>query len=167
MGTVEALLKCARQHDVWLVTAESCTGGLVAAALTEVAGSSDVVAGGFVTYANAMKHQWVGVSDVSLISYGAVSEQVACEMAIGACVAAQQSMGDGRGVLSVAVTGIAGPSGGSTSKPVGTVHLATCLVMPDQSPIVQHEAAFFSGSRSEIRVQAMQKALSMMFLHLQ
>jgi nicotinamide-nucleotide amidase len=159
---LEDILQLARQRDVWLATAESCTGGLVAAALTEVAGSSDVMAGGFVTYANAMKQQLVAVSSTSLHAYGAVCEQVACEMAQGACVAVQQFMGDGRGVLAVAVTGIAGPTGGSPEKPVGTVHLATCWLQGDAQPVFVHHACQFTGSRTEIRSQAVQHALEML-----
>lgn len=157
-----ALLQAARHKDVWLVTAESCTGGMIAAALTSCAGSSDVVAGGFVTYSNHFKQHDVGVSAESLRAYGAVSEIVAKEMAEGAARHAQHSLGDCRAVLAVAVTGIAGPAGGSAEKPVGTVHMATCLLQVGFSPILLHKALYFQGDRDAVRLQTVDAALRMM-----
>ena len=110
---VENLLARARYWGVRIATAESCTGGMVAAALTEVAGSSDVFDRGFVTYSNAAKVQLLGVSDETLATFGAVSEEVAREMAEGALHRAAAE-------IAVAVTGIAGP-GGSEFKPEGRV----------------------------------------------
>jgi nicotinamide-nucleotide amidase len=112
-----ALLDSFRQRGLKLATAESCTGGLVAALLTEIAGSSDVVERGFVTYSNAAKHELLGVPQATLVQHGAVSEAVARAMAEGALA---RSAAD----VSVAVTGVAGPGGGSAAKPVGLVHLA-------------------------------------------
>ncbi|NVK47251.1 MAG: CinA family protein [Rhodobacteraceae bacterium] len=109
----EATLAAARAKGVMIATAESCTGGMIIGSLTEVAGSSDVVERGFITYSNTAKREMLGVSPVTLAEYGAVSEQVAREMAEGAVnrSAAQ---------IAVAVTGIAGP-GGSEHKPEGRV----------------------------------------------
>jgi nicotinamide-nucleotide amidase len=100
-----------------IATAESCTGGLVAGALTSIAGSSDAVYGGFVTYANEAKIQMVGVPYALLREFGAVSKEVAVAMAEGALAAAGTH-------IAIAVTGIAGPGGGSAEKPVGLVHFA-------------------------------------------
>ncbi len=100
-----------------VATAESCTGGLVAGALTEIAGSSDVVDRGFVTYSNAAKHAMLGVAEATLARHGAVSRETAEAMARGA-------LGHADADLAVAVTGIAGPGGGSAAKPVGLVHFA-------------------------------------------
>lgn len=109
----ELLDKC-RAAGLKVATAESCTGGLISAALTDIVGSSDVVERGYVTYSNDAKMQMLGVSVKSLDLFGAVSEAVVKEMAYGALV---NSMAD----ISVAVTGVAGPGGGTALKPVGTV----------------------------------------------
>jgi nicotinamide-nucleotide amidase len=106
-----------RARGLKLATAESCTGGLVAAALTEIAGSSDVVDRGFVTYSNAAKEAMLNVPAVTLKRHGAVSAETAAAMAAGAL---KHSLAD----VSVAITGIAGPGGGSRQKPVGLVHFA-------------------------------------------
>ncbi len=113
----EEVLTAARQAGLKLATAESCTGGLVAGALTDIAGSSDVVERGFVTYSNQAKCDLLGVPVELLIAHGAVSEPVARAMAEGAVA---HSAAD----VAVAVTGIAGPGGGTATKPVGLVHLA-------------------------------------------
>jgi nicotinamide-nucleotide amidase len=106
-----------RARGLKLATAESCTGGLVAAALTEIAGSSDVVDRGFVTYSNEAKQAMLGVPAATLKRYGAVSAETAAAMAVGAL---KNSPAD----VSVAITGIAGPGGGTKQKPVGLVHFA-------------------------------------------
>lgn len=111
------LLERCRAEKVRVATAESCTGGLIAAYLTEVPGSSDVVDRGFVTYSNEAKSQQLGVSVDLINARGAVSEDVARAMAEGA-------LGRSDAELAVAVTGIAGPGGGSAEKPVGRVHIA-------------------------------------------
>ena len=117
---VRALLDDCRAKDLHLATAESCTGGMIAAALTEIAGSSDVFERGFVTYQNEAKAEDLGVSEKTLMAHGAVSEPVVREMAAGAL---ERSTAD----VSVAVTGVAGPGGGSAEKPVGLVHIAVTM----------------------------------------
>lgn len=112
----ELLLAC-REQALTIATAESCTGGLVAAILTDVPGSSDVFERGFVTYSNAAKIEALGVHGALIARHGAVSEEVARAMAFGA-------LEHSNSTLSVAVTGIAGPGGGTAQKPVGLVHLA-------------------------------------------
>jgi nicotinamide-nucleotide amidase len=111
------VLKIFRARDLKVATAESCTGGLVAGALTEIAGSSAVVDRGFVTYSNAAKEAMLGVPAATLKRYGAVSAETAAAMAAGAL---ENSQAD----ITVAITGIAGPGGGSAQKPVGLVHFA-------------------------------------------
>lgn len=112
-----ALLAHLRTRGLTVATAESCTGGLVAAVLTAIPGSSDVVDRGFVTYSNAAKTAMLGVPDALIVRDGAVSESVARAMAEGAVAASSAD-------VSVSLTGVAGPGGGSTAKPVGLVHLA-------------------------------------------
>ncbi len=115
--TARRVLALARARGLHVATAESCTGGLVAGALTEIAGSSDVVECGFVTYSNAAKQKLLGVPATVLKRYGAVSSETAAAMAAGAL---KKSGAD----LAVAITGIAGPGGGSKQKPVGLVYFA-------------------------------------------
>jgi nicotinamide-nucleotide amidase len=117
VAEAETLLAACRAQPLKLATAESCTGGLIAATLTEVAGSSDVFERGFVTYSNEAKVELLGVPANFIEKHGAVSEAVAQAMAEGAL---KYSRAD----ISVSVTGVAGPSGGTTTKPVGLVHLA-------------------------------------------
>src|SRR5262249_33593148 len=116
IAQAETLLDDFRRRALKLAAAESCTGGLVTALLSEIAGSSDVVERGFVTYSNAAKHELLGVPEAMLAEHGAVSEPVAHAMAEGALA---RSSAD----VTVAVTGVAGPGGGSAAKPVGFVHL--------------------------------------------
>jgi nicotinamide-nucleotide amidase len=111
------LLDLCRRRGLHVATAESCTGGMVAAALTDIAGSSDVVECGFVTYSNAAKETMLGVPAATLKQYGAVSAETAAAMAAGA-------LGSSQADLTVAITGVAGPGGGSRQKPVGLVHFA-------------------------------------------
>jgi nicotinamide-nucleotide amidase len=115
--TARRMLALCRVRGLHIATAESCTGGLVAAALTEIAGSSDVVECGFVTYSNAAKQAMLGVPAATLTRHGAVSSETAMAMAKGAL---KNSPAD----LAVAITGIAGPGGGSKQKPVGLVYFA-------------------------------------------
>ncbi len=126
-----------------LVTAESCTGGLVAKYLTDQAGSSQWFERGLITYSNAAKQELLGVSLRSLEKYGAVSEEVACEMALGA-------LKHSRAQVSLAITGIAGPDGGSLDKPVGTVWFAFATKESEVISKMQH----FPGDRQSIREQA-------------
>lgn len=134
-----------------VATAESCTGGLIGAAITEVGGASTVFMGGFITYDNRLKREQLGVSAELLDRHGAVSAEVARAMAEGARNRADVSR-------AVAVTGIAGPGGGSEAKPVGLVHLAVA----GASGATVDEAHVFSGSRAEIRAQAVDAALTLL-----
>ncbi|MBD5463192.1 MAG: CinA family protein [Lachnospiraceae bacterium] len=136
----------------WQVTcAESCTGGMIAATLVNVAGVSDVFMESYVTYANASKHKLIGVKEETLETYGAVSRQVAEQMAEGAAKAASAQ-------TAVAVTGIAGPDGGTPDKPVGLVYIG-CFV--DGKTVVTEN--HFEGSRMEIRKQTTQAALTLLY----
>ena len=148
----ETALERARARGWRLATAESCTGGLVAGALTAIAGSSDVVEGGLVTYSNAAKASLLGVDADLIASVGAVSEPVARAMAAGAV----QRLGVD---LAVAVTGVAGPGGGSAEKPVGLVHFATA----DAHGETRHrEARFGDIGRDEVRRASVEVALAML-----
>ncbi|WP_292530192.1 CinA family protein [Methylocystis sp.] len=146
------LLDEARAKGLRLATAESCTGGLVAAALTEIAGASDVFDRGFVTYSNVAKSEMLGVPDELIAAYGAVSAEVARAMALGAV---DRSLAD----VAVAVTGVAGPGGGSADKPVGVVHFACAR----RGGAVDHiERRFGPLTRDEIRAASVAQALDMM-----
>ncbi len=159
IALAEEVIALAREKSVTLITAESCTGGLIAAVLTEIPGASDVFVGGQVSYANEAKQAWLGVEPTLLSTHGAVSEPVAMAMAKGAVVQACAALGYNAQVLSVAVTGIAGPGGGSEEKPVGTVHIAA-LHYPIGS--VMHEKCAFSGDRRQIRLDTTRAALGML-----
>jgi nicotinamide-nucleotide amidase len=147
----ERVLTCCRGKKLKLVTAESCTGGLVAAALTAIAGSSDVVDRGFVTYSNEAKHEMLGVGWDTLEKHGAVSEPVARAMTRGALT---HSMAE----ISVSVTGVAGPGGGSIEKPVGLVHFAAAR--PGFNLIAERHV--FPGDRDAIRRLATITALNLL-----
>lgn len=134
-----------------LTTAESCTGGMVAAALTAVAGSSSVVERGFVTYSNEAKTEMLGVPAPLIAQHGAVSEAVARAMAEGA-------LAHSRAQIAVAITGIAGPGGGSADKPVGLVHFA-CAATGQPT---RHQAVVFPGDRVAVRQAATLTALDML-----
>ncbi|QTL01607.1 nicotinamide-nucleotide amidohydrolase family protein [Aquabacter sp. L1I39] len=151
-AAAERVLTLCRAAGLTLATAESCTGGLVVGALTAVAGSSDVVDRGFVTYSNAAKMQMIGVPEATLAAFGAVSEETARAMAEGALAAA------GVGV-SVAITGVAGPGGGSPEKPVGLVHFASAR---KGGTTRHHEMRFGPLSRDEIRRRSVLVALDML-----
>jgi len=143
--SVGARLKAAGQL---LVTAESCTGGWIAQVVTAIAGSSDWFERGYVTYSNAAKRESLGVAQDTLARFGAVSEETAREMAIGALAASHAS-------VALAVTGVAGPSGGSTEKPVGTVCFAWAL--RGRPPC--SETRRFPGDRGEVRRQSVIRSL--------
>ncbi|MCF6443267.1 CinA family protein [Nereida sp. MMG025] len=151
------VLDSARAAGRTIATAESCTGGMVSAALTDIAGSSDVVICGFVTYANSAKQRMLGVTKSSLTKFGAVSEQVAHEMACGAVAASQAN-------LAVSITGIAGP-GGSDHKPEGRV----CFGLFDEvTGTTEIETVEFGAlGRSQVRMAARDHALQMILSHLQ
>jgi nicotinamide-nucleotide amidase len=146
----ENMLKQLRAQHLTLATAESCTGGLVSALLTEISGSSDVLTHGYVTYANAAKISMLQVSATLIETHGAVSEEVARAMAEGA-----QKISGAR--IAVAITGIAGPNGGTATKPVGLVHIACAR---DGLPTL-HVAQQFSGDRSTVRLQAVAASLEL------
>jgi len=146
------LLATCRANGLTAATAESCTGGLVAAALTEIAGSSDVVDRGFVTYSNAAKMAMLGVLPETLEANGAVSRQTAEAMAQGAI---ENSHAD----LAVSITGIAGPGGGSAEKPVGLVHFAAAA---QDGRLTHREERFGDVGRAEVRRRAVLVALAML-----
>jgi len=131
-----------------LSTAESCTGGWLAKVITDIAGSSEIFDRGFVTYSNKAKQEMLGVSIQTLDKYGAVSEEVVAEMAVGA-------LKNSAANISVSISGIAGPTGGTPEKPVGTVCFAWMLT--NSPPLT--ETVLFSGDRMEIRQQAVKYAL--------
>jgi nicotinamide-nucleotide amidase len=147
-AAVRALADGLRAQGLRLATAESCTGGLIAAACTELAGSSDWFERGFVTYSNAAKTEMLGVDAALIATHGAVSAEVACAMAQGALA---RSTAD----LAVAVTGIAGPGGATPGKPVGTVWLATA----GRGAAAGAELLALHGDRAAIRAQTVQHAL--------
>ena len=144
----EQVLENCRASGLHVVTAESCTGGLIAGCLTSVAGSSDVVDRGFVTYTNEAKQQMLGVPAILFDTVGAVSEDVACAMAKGAIA---HSGGD----ISISVTGIAGPRGGSNDKPVGLIHMA----VGQKGRQTLHECHVFAGDRSAVRMATVNQSL--------
>ena len=148
----EAVLAACRRKGLTVATAESCTGGLVAGALTAVPGSSDVVDRGFVTYSNQAKIEMLGVSPALIERDGAVSESVAFAMAEGA-------VGHSRASLSVAITGVAGPGGGTAAKPVGLVHFAA---WSRQGPLLHVERRFGELTRVEIRKRSVEQALDLL-----
>ena len=148
--SVAAILQAARARGILIATAESCTGGMVSAALTDVAGSSAMFERGFVTYTNAAKIQVLGVRAATLEAHGAVSEQVAAEMAQGA-------LAHSAATLAVAITGIAGP-GGSEHKPEGRVCFA--IATPDRCTTQTVE--FGALGRAQVRQAARDHALGML-----
>lgn len=148
----QQLLDSSRAQGLRIATAESCTGGLIAALLTEIPGSSDVFGRGFVTYSNQAKQDMLGVPAATLRQHGAVSEAVARLMAEGA-------VRNSAAQLSVAVTGIAGPGGGSEEKPVGLVHIAVARA---GEPTIHRECRFGDIGRGEIRLKSVEAALEMM-----
>ena len=165
--TAAEVIALARQAGVMLVTAESCTGGMIIGALTDIAGASAVVDRGFITYSNAAKHEMLGVPMAVIEEYGAVSQQVAEAMAVGALRALEASgaLGESGGgesgahpCLAVAVTGIAGPDGGSVDKPVGLVWFGLAM----RGGAVSSWREVFDGGRENVRAQTTQMALAKM-----
>lgn len=137
-----------KRAKAMLVTAESCTGGWVAQAVTSIAGSSAWFERGFVTYSNAAKRELLGVKASTIRRHGAVSEETAREMAAGA-------LARSRGTISLAVTGVAGPSGGSAAKPVGMV----CFAWAGKRGRLRSETRRFRGGREAVRRQSVRRAL--------
>jgi nicotinamide-nucleotide amidase len=146
----QRLLAACEARGLRLATAESCTGGLLAACLTEIPGSSNVIERGYVTYDNRSKEEMLGVSFDLLAGVGAVSREVALAMAEGALARADAS-------LAIAVTGIAGPGGATPTKPVGLVHMA--VAVRDQPTL--HAAEIFPGDRSAVRLATVDAALAL------
>ena len=147
-----AVLEACRARGLKVATAESCTGGLVAGALTDIAGSSDVIDRGFVTYSNEAKQQMLGVPAETLKNFGAVSRETAEAMARGA-------LGRGGADIVVAITGIAGPGGGSKDKPVGLVHFA---VASRSGALTHQEMRYGDIGRAQVRGKSVLKALHML-----
>ncbi|OHC69191.1 MAG: damage-inducible protein CinA [Rhodocyclales bacterium GWA2_65_20] len=144
----ELLGSACRQRRLLVATAESCTGGWVAQVITHTSGSSEWFERGFVTYSNDAKIEMLGVQAETLEQFGAVSMETAAEMAVGA-------LKNSNALIALAITGIAGPTGGSPGKPVGTVCFAWCRV----GETAETETAVFPGDREAIRRQAVVHAL--------
>ncbi len=147
-----SLLDLCRMRKLSIATAESCTGGMVAAALTDIPGSSDVIDRGFVTYSNDAKIAMLGVDPATIANFGAVSKETATAMAFGALEHADVD-------LAVAITGIAGPGGATAGKPVGLVHLA---VASRDGRIAHRECRFGAIGRNNVRQQSVVEALKML-----
>ncbi|NBB47199.1 nicotinamide-nucleotide amidohydrolase family protein [Rhizobium sp. CRIBSB] len=147
-----AIVTAYRERGWMIATAESCTGGLIAGSLTEIAGSSAVVDRGFVTYTNQAKMDLIGVSAATLEAFGAVSKETALQMAQGALMRSDAE-------VAVAVTGIAGPGGGTKKKPVGLVHLA----LKSRTGIIDHrEMGYGDIGRDQVRLATVRTALEML-----
>jgi nicotinamide-nucleotide amidase len=152
MAQAQALLELCRSKKLKIATAESCTGGLVAATLTEIAGSSDVVERGFVTYSNEAKQAMLGVPATTLASHGAVSAETAQAMATGALAHAPID-------LSVSITGIAGPGGAVAGKPVGLVHFAAAS---RRGQLIHRERRYGNIGRKQVRDASVIEALALL-----
>lgn len=150
MTRATEILDAARRAQVMIATAESCTGGMIASALTDIPGSSAIFDRGFVTYTNAAKIDMLGVHERTLAAFGAVSEEVAAEMAIGA-------RDNAKAKLAVSVTGIAGP-GGSEHKPEGRV----CFGLADANGVVTQTVEFGALGRDAVRQAARDHALDLL-----
>ncbi|QTN98743.1 CinA family protein [Brucella sp. 458] len=146
-----AVLDACRKAGIMIATAESCTGGLIAAALTDIPGASDVVDRGFVTYSNEAKNEMLAIPMELIAHLGAVSKEVAIAMAEGA-------LAHSRAGVSIAVTGIAGPGGGSAEKPVGLVHIASAR---KGQATLHRECRFGEKTRTEIRHATVLAALDL------
>ena len=156
IALAETVLNEARQKGLRIATAESCTGGLICGLLTEISGSSDVVERGFTTYSNEAKSDLLGIPLSVIQDNGAVSEIVARAMAEGAV---QHAIAQ----LAVAVTGIAGPGGGTPSKPVGLVHIAAAR---EGHPTLHEEHRFGAIGRTEVRLKTVRAALELLRRHI-
>ncbi|MBY3183463.1 MULTISPECIES: CinA family protein [Rhizobium] len=151
LSVAEAIIRDFTAAGLMISTAESCTGGLIAGALTEISGSSAVVDRGFVTYTNGAKIEMLGVQAETLLHFGAVSEETARQMVHGALFRS-------RADIAVAVTGIAGPGGGSPEKPVGLVHLAA---KSRAGSLIHRKMLYGDIGRSEVRLATIRTALEM------
>lgn len=147
----DQFLKACLRRKILVATAESCTGGMIISLLTDIPGSSSMVDRGFVTYSNEAKMEMIGVSQATLDAHGAVSEQTAREMAAGA-------LAHSRAGITLAVTGIAGPDGGSTEKPVGQVWFGLAI---SGKPVIAEKRQFDNRGRDYIRRETVRHALEM------
>ena len=152
LEAAERVLELCKRKGLTVATAESCTGGLVAGALSAISGSSSVLDRGFVTYSNQAKEQMLGVAPTTLEAHGAVSRQCAEEMAKGALAHAGVD-------LAVSITGIAGPTGATPGKPVGLVHFAAAS---RGGQLIAHEAQYGDVGRSQVRRLSLLQALAML-----
>ncbi len=152
LEAAEHLLEVCKRKKLTVATAESCTGGLVAAALSAISGSSEVLDRGYVTYSNRAKEEMLGVTPTTLDAHGAVSRQCAEEMARGALAHAEVD-------LSVSITGIAGPTGGTPEKPVGLVHFAAAS---RGGQLIAFEGRYGDVGRSQVRRLSLVRALTML-----
>ena len=152
LALAEKIIRDFSAEELMVSTAESCTGGLIAGALTEISGSSAVVDRGFVTYTNTAKMEMLGVQEQTLARFGAVSEETARQMVHGALFRS-------RAAFAVAVTGIAGPGGGSAEKPVGLVHLAA---KSRQGALMHHKMLYGDIGRDKVRLATVKTALEML-----
>ncbi|MGA7973398.1 MAG: CinA family protein [Pseudolabrys sp.] len=152
LEAAEQLLEVCKRKHLTVATAESCTGGLVAAAISAISGSSAVLDRGYVTYSNEAKEQMLGVTPTTLEAYGAVSRECAEEMARGALAHAQVD-------LAVSITGVAGPTGGTPEKPVGLVHFAAAS---RSGQLIAHEGRYGDVGRSQVRRLSLLQALTML-----
>ena len=154
-GLARAVISAAAEKHLMVATAESCTGGLIGAALTDVAGSSAVVDRGFITYSNEAKQDMLGVTETDLMRFGAVSAEVAAAMAVGA-------LERSRAACTVSVTGIAGPGGGSVEKPVGLVYIATASALGTRVEKCQFAHTHQAHTRQAVREVTVATALQML-----
>lgn len=152
LEAAEQLLEICKRKQLTVATAESCTGGLVAAAISAISGSSAVLDRGYVTYSNRAKEEMLGVTPTTLEAHGAVSRPCAEEMAKGALAHAGVD-------LAVSITGIAGPTGGTPDKPVGLVHFAAAS---RGGQLITHEGQFGDVGRSQVRRLSLLQALAML-----
>jgi nicotinamide-nucleotide amidase len=152
LEAAEQLLDICKRKHLTVATAESCTGGLVAAAISAISGSSAVLDRGYVTYSNEAKEQMLGVTPTTLEAYGAVSRECAEEMARGALAHAQVD-------LAVSITGVAGPTGGTPEKPVGLVHFAAAS---RGGQLIAHEGRYRDVGRTQVRRLSLLQALAML-----
>ena len=151
LDDAKTLIERCRDAGLKIATVESCTGGLLAGALTSIPGSSEVLERGFVTYSNEAKSELVGVPDALIAAHDAVSEEVARAMAEG-------GIARSRADIAVAVTGVAGPGGGTAAKPVGLVYIAAAR----EGGETRHLARVFSGDRDDIRLASVSAGLGLL-----
>ncbi len=151
---VEDLFDACQDQNLKLTLAESCTGGLIAGCVTSVAGSSEVLDRGFVTYSNDAKAEMLGVDEDLIETHGAVSKEVAISMAEGALMNSDAQ-------IALSVTGIAGPGGGTDEKPVGLVHMACAR----EGQETVHQRHVFKGDRDRVRIQTVESGLKLLLMN--